>query len=165
MDCSPPGSSGRGISRQEYWSGLPFPPPGDLPNLGMEPAPPRSPELQAAPLLQSHQGTPKPLKISCLRQSQNSKCWHFKRYAGDGLHTNQRFHFSVSGTRFLKGLQRQWKAGFLVLVLLLFFTVNFCKILLFWTSDFFLYKEWSLRCLPGTSQDLCGKIESILVFV
>ena len=23
-----------GFSRQEYWSGLPFPPPGDLPNLG-----------------------------------------------------------------------------------------------------------------------------------
>ena len=27
-----------GFSRQEYWSGLPFPSPGDLPNPGMEPA-------------------------------------------------------------------------------------------------------------------------------
>ena len=27
-----------GFSRQEYWSGLPYPPPGDLPNPGMEPA-------------------------------------------------------------------------------------------------------------------------------
>ena len=26
-----------GFSRQEYWSGLPFPPPGDLPNAGVEP--------------------------------------------------------------------------------------------------------------------------------
>ena len=26
-----------GFSRQEYWSGLPFPSPGDLPNLGIEP--------------------------------------------------------------------------------------------------------------------------------
>ena len=25
-----------GFPRQEYWSGLPFPPPGDLPNLGIE---------------------------------------------------------------------------------------------------------------------------------
>ena len=25
-----------GFSRQEYWSGLPFPPPGDLPDLGTE---------------------------------------------------------------------------------------------------------------------------------
>ena len=28
----------RGFSRQEYWSGLPFPPPGDLPDPGIEPA-------------------------------------------------------------------------------------------------------------------------------
>ena len=27
-----------GFSRQEFWSGLPFPPPGDLPNPGTEPA-------------------------------------------------------------------------------------------------------------------------------
>ena len=32
------------FSNQEYWSGLPFPPPGDLPNPGFEPM---SPELQA----------------------------------------------------------------------------------------------------------------------
>ena len=33
-----------GFSRQEYWSGLPFPSPGDLPNPGTEP---RSPALEA----------------------------------------------------------------------------------------------------------------------
>ena len=33
-----------GFSRQEYWSGLPFPSPGDLPNPGIEP---RSPALLA----------------------------------------------------------------------------------------------------------------------
>ena len=33
-----------GFSRQEYWSGLPFSSPGDLPNLGIES---RSPILQA----------------------------------------------------------------------------------------------------------------------
>ena len=26
-----------GFSRQEYWNGLPFPPPGDLPHLGIKP--------------------------------------------------------------------------------------------------------------------------------
>ena len=30
MDCSPPGSSVHGFSRQEYWSGLPFPPPNSV---------------------------------------------------------------------------------------------------------------------------------------
>ena len=38
MDCSLPISSVHGISRQEYSSGLPCPPPGDLPNPGIEPA-------------------------------------------------------------------------------------------------------------------------------
>ena len=36
-----------GFSRQEYGSGLPYPPPGHLPNPGIEPA---SPALQADPL-------------------------------------------------------------------------------------------------------------------
>ena len=31
-----------GFSRQEYWSGLPFTPPGDFPNPGIEPASPAS---------------------------------------------------------------------------------------------------------------------------
>ena len=34
-----------GFSRQEYWSGLPFPPPGDLLNPGIEPASFTSPAL------------------------------------------------------------------------------------------------------------------------
>ena len=34
-----------GFSRQEYWCGLPGPPPGDLPNQGIEPASPESPAL------------------------------------------------------------------------------------------------------------------------
>ena len=36
------------FSRQEYWSGLPFPSPGGLPDLGIEP---RSPASQADSLL------------------------------------------------------------------------------------------------------------------
>ena len=44
MDCSPSDSSDHGFPRLEYWSGLPFPSPGDLPNPGIEP---RSPALQA----------------------------------------------------------------------------------------------------------------------
>ena len=43
MDCSLPGSSVHGFSRQEYRSGLPFPYPEDLPIAGIEP---ESPTLQ-----------------------------------------------------------------------------------------------------------------------
>ena len=34
-----------GFSRQEYWSGLPCPPPGDLPDSGMEPESLMSPAM------------------------------------------------------------------------------------------------------------------------
>ena len=38
MDYGPPGSSVHGIFQQEYWSGLPFPTPGDLPDPGIKAA-------------------------------------------------------------------------------------------------------------------------------
>ena len=43
------------FSRQEYWSGLPFPSPGDLPNPGIEPG---SPALQADTLPSERPGQP-----------------------------------------------------------------------------------------------------------
>ena len=42
-----------GFSRQEYWSGLPFPSPGDLPDPGIEP---KSPALQAEALTSEQPG-------------------------------------------------------------------------------------------------------------
>ena len=56
----PPGTVARqtplsmGFSRQEYWSGVPFPSPGRLPNPGTKPV---SPALQVDLLLLSHQGS------------------------------------------------------------------------------------------------------------
>ena len=50
-----------GFSRQEYWSGLPFPSPGDLPDPGIEP---RSPTLEADALTSEPPG--KPLQYLCL---------------------------------------------------------------------------------------------------
>ena len=44
-----------GFPRQEYWSGLPFPSPGDLPDPGIEPG---SPILQADSLLCEPPGKP-----------------------------------------------------------------------------------------------------------
>ena len=58
-----------GFSRQEYWSGLPFPSPGDLPNPGIEPG---SPALRADTLTSeppgntNHQGDNKFYFISVL---------------------------------------------------------------------------------------------------
>ena len=44
-----------GFSREEYWSGLPFPSPGDLPNPGIEPG---SPALEADALTSKPPGKP-----------------------------------------------------------------------------------------------------------
>ena len=47
-----------GFSRQEYWSRLPFPSPGDLPDLGIEPMSPVSLALQAYYLSTESLGLP-----------------------------------------------------------------------------------------------------------
>ena len=54
-----------GFSRQEYWSGLPFPSPGDLPDLGIEPG-----LLHCRQMLYclSHQGSPKVLLVEYLKK-------------------------------------------------------------------------------------------------
>ena len=44
-----------GFSRQEYWSGVPFPSPGDVPDPGIEP---RSPSLEADTLTSEPPGKP-----------------------------------------------------------------------------------------------------------
>ena len=55
IDCSPPGSFVHHFFWQEYWSGLPCSPPGDLPNPGIES---RSPSLQADSLPTKPPGKP-----------------------------------------------------------------------------------------------------------
>ena len=47
-----------GLSRQEYWSGLPFPPQGELPNPGIEPESAVSPALALHFLPLSHLRSP-----------------------------------------------------------------------------------------------------------
>ena len=50
-----------GFSRQESWSGLPFPPPGNLPDPGIKPTCPASPSLQTDSFPLSHQESPYPI--------------------------------------------------------------------------------------------------------
>ena len=61
MDCSLLGSSSMGVSRQEYWSRLPFPFPGDLPDTGIEPG---LPHCWQTLYCLSHQGTDRKEKSS-----------------------------------------------------------------------------------------------------
>ena len=48
-----------GFSRHKYWSGLPCPPQGDLPDPGIKPVPPAAATLQADSLPLNHWGSPK----------------------------------------------------------------------------------------------------------
>ena len=50
-----------GFSKQEYWSGLPIPSPGDLPDPGIEP---RSPTMQADSLPSEPPGKPICLSVT-----------------------------------------------------------------------------------------------------
>ena len=47
-----------GFSRQEYWSELPFPPPGDLSDPGVDPVSPMFPVMQVDSLMLSQEGKP-----------------------------------------------------------------------------------------------------------
>ena len=60
------------FSRQEYWSGLPSPPPGDLPDAGIEPG---SPALQADSLLSEPPGKPIHIHIEKIH-----RCWCYQNY-------------------------------------------------------------------------------------
>ena len=78
-DCSPPGSSAHGISRQEYWSFLPYPTPGDLPDPGIESMSLASPALAGGFFTTSatwealtHNGSWKILVLPFLGQTRSS---------------------------------------------------------------------------------------------
>ena len=62
-----------GFSRQDYWSGMPFPPPGDLPNSGIEP---KFPSLQADSLPSETLGKPVGVGPKC---AGNTSCFWKKK--------------------------------------------------------------------------------------
>ena len=69
-----------GFPRQGYWSGLPFPSPGDLPEPGIEP---RCPALQASALTSEPPGKPHPLADNWI-----------KAFLSKALHTRAKPSFS-----------------------------------------------------------------------
>ena len=59
-----------GFSRQEYWSGLLFPFPGNLPDPGIRP---ESPELQANALPSEPPGKPRSIKKRVVKEDEKKK--------------------------------------------------------------------------------------------
>ena len=60
-----------GFSRQEYWSGLPFPSPEDLPDPGIEP---KSPTLQEDSLPSEPPGTPSRVYVAAAAAKSLQSC-------------------------------------------------------------------------------------------
>ena len=69
MDCSSPDSTVQEISQQEYWSELPFPTPGDLPDPGIKPGSLAPPALAGGFFTTCHLGSS--LNASTIQISQN----------------------------------------------------------------------------------------------
>ena len=64
-----------GFSRQEYWSGLPFPSPGDLPNPGTEPLSPKSPALASRLFTTKPPRKPRYKSGNINKMFQLRQCW------------------------------------------------------------------------------------------
>ena len=100
MGCSP--QSSMQFPRQEYWSGLPFHPLGDLPDPGIESAPPASPTLVADSLPMNPLESPSSFTLEV-----NYRGWRKARWlvhtgvlgSGEGMSVEPRAQDSVSKAR------------------------------------------------------------------
>ena len=64
-----------GLSWQEYWSGLPFSPPEDLPNQGTESASPATPALEDGFFTTQPPGKPNNHKVNCVKETSVLWIW------------------------------------------------------------------------------------------
>ena len=72
MDCSPQAPQSMRFSREEYWSGLPFLNPGDLPHPGIEPTSLTSPALAGRFFTTSATWKAHPFYKCCLSKHQEN---------------------------------------------------------------------------------------------
>ena len=126
MDCSLPGSSVHEIlPRQEYWSGLPFSSPGDLPNPGIQPASLESAVLAGGFFTTEPPGKPIKnmhklvcIKLSCIwryliysleleEAGDSSECRHFLSH----MNTVSATHYHVTGWKVILNTScfKRWK--------------------------------------------------------
>ena len=91
-----------GFFRQEYWSGLPCPPPGDLPNPGIEP---RSFKLQVDCLPAEPQGKPKNTRVGSLSLLQQI---FLTQDSNQGLLHYRQILYQLSYQGSPKGVEGMW---------------------------------------------------------
>ena len=168
-----------GFPRQEYWSQLPFPSPGDLPDPGIEPT---SPVLQADTLPLSHKESPLSNNIKWIFIIIN-RCMCFKK-VNFTYEMRQNLKLCNDEILFFFGKLQNLEFGFILLLLLLFvrlfglfsfiFLLNHPRVFKgFLTSNleqcFFgslskKYKHWELLT-PGYCYILHGIFKHVSIFL
>ena len=149
------------FSRQEYWSGLPCPPPGDLPNPGMEP---RYPALQADSLSSEPPGKPKNNGVGILSvlqgvfptQKLNWGFLHCRRFLNQ-LSYQGSLVTQINWTHLAK-LKTQYQ---FLCMFILFSTSNSPQLLI----EFFRWGQWGtvrLSKLPGPRNEWVMGLEFTL---
>ena len=104
-------SPSMGFSRQGYWSGLPFPSPGDLSDTGIEP---RSPALQADALPSEPPGKPQ-YCLKLINKKNSSRSSFFRIIVNHKRNWNrQRLNLIASAKRKLE--QEEWVEGLSALI-------------------------------------------------
>ena len=79
------------FSRQKYWSGLPFPAPGDLPNTEIELTSLASPALAGRFFTTDHQGSPKMIPTS-MEKMKTFDCAQLVRTERNKHYTEDKIH-------------------------------------------------------------------------
>ena len=111
MDCSPPAPLSMEFSRLEYWSRLPFPPPGDLPDPGIEPASLMFPALAGGLLTTSTTWKAPPncllcsfslLRVTDLLKKGGRSCTYSSQYSKASSLSLSLFFFSCCRARALE---------------------------------------------------------------
>ena len=96
MDCTLRAPLSMGFPRQEYWSGLPFPPQGDLPDPGIEP---ESPAPAGRFFTTEQPGKPK-CKVGIIvpwkSQKLNQGCWDKNKKTLDDMDVYGKQHLAFS---------------------------------------------------------------------
>ena len=111
--CQAPLSAG--FSRQEYWSGLPFPSPGDRPKAGVEPVSLMSPALQIL-YHQHHLGSPSHSRVMCNYLMTSLIVYQFSKFSQIPLQF-AKFHWVCICVKhnMIQQNQRLWSQRFLEL--------------------------------------------------
>ena len=144
--CQAPPSMG--FSRQEYWSGLPFPSPGDIPHQEIEPP---SLALQVDSLTLSHQGSSSILLYESFKCKTQDCIPSLKSIASAFALWGDLMCVPVATWEFYR------QCPFCLVVSFLFFCVHLCTIIIFFNTPPAHVKYFCRKRVSSVSRSECSR--------